>query len=110
VFKLILYFFFLAFCVQCPLVGHLRPEYTVVHDLRGCAQSVSYETLMISRHMTGLSAFNSSGRLLYCTLYFSNSAIKKNSGAVRSGERGGQGTSPKRDMTRCGNKREAQPC
>jgi hypothetical protein len=32
---------------------------------------------MISRHMTGLRAFNSSGRLLYCTLYFSNSAIKK---------------------------------
>jgi len=32
---------------------------------------------------------------------------RKKSGAVRSGERGGHGTSPKREITRCGNKRRS---
>jgi hypothetical protein len=43
---------------------------------------------------------SSNTKSVHCTLYFSNNPTEKKSGAVRSGERGGHGISPKREITR----------
>jgi len=107
VLKVVLHCF--AFCVHCLLGGHHPPECKDAHELRITIRSVSSEMLTIASHMACFSAFKSTGRLLYTSLFKQlhthTHTQKKKRGAVRSGERGDHGTSPKREITRCGNKR-----
>ena len=67
VLKVVLHCF--AFCVQCLLGGYHPPECTGVQELRITARSVSSEMLTIASRMTCFSAFKSTERLLYTSLF-----------------------------------------
>ena len=69
-----------------------------------CITSGSVSSEMLKFHLIWLVWVHLSLQGVYCTLYFSNNPTEKKSGAVWSGEQGGHGTSPKWEITWCGNK------